>query len=85
MTGSLRRAAMALLTAATLVLAPCYAQAQDTSAAGAQTQAQPVTPASVPTEQPTPVPGRDLRLSLGTQLFQWKVVVSEHHRAVYAY
>ena len=41
MTGSLRRAAIALLTAASLAIAPSYARAQDASApSGPQPQRQ---------------------------------------------
>jgi outer membrane protein len=67
---------MALLTAASLAIAPCYAQTQGTTAPTAPAQAQtpatgtrPATPQYVPPTQPesasAPVPGRDLRLSMG--------------------
>jgi outer membrane protein len=68
MTGSLRRAATALLTAACLATAPCYAQAQNTTSPSTPAQAPPspqYVPPELPPSNPAPVPGRDLRLSLG--------------------
>ena len=62
---------MALLTAASLTIAPCFAQAQGgapSNAPQSQTPAPP-TPQYVPRTQPesaaAPVPGRDMRLSTG--------------------
>jgi outer membrane protein len=64
MTGSYRRAAIAVLMAASVAIAPSYAEAQDTSAPSAQTQTSaPSGPA--PQVPAAPIPGRDMRLAVG--------------------
>jgi outer membrane protein len=62
MSGRLRHAAMALLTAASLVLSPLLVQAQD---APAQTAPAPTTQAPAPAAPATPPPARKLDLSTG--------------------